>query len=413
MRCKETMHKLYDLLDRTLTFREEHEVQAHLAICPACRSEFQLAKNADDLLKATVMEMISEIEVPANLSQRIVQSITREKKSLTGLTMVSGLFRAPAFAAAILMLMMATGLFTYYKLFNPFLENPAVVLSTESRTATGSPGGTESVPVPEAAKFPALGTVGQGASEKEPAPLSGGAGLEQPAFNESTTTTVPYETNTPMMPAKTMMADSIEVPAGDNGGFAADTDTSSAEALDRLKAPSGRVGGEFNDAEEQAVNNLEDTFVITDEGSISMATGQPSGTGDLFMSRRTVLRQGTLQEAARAVGFTPIAQGYLPPGAELKEVTWESGAIYLEYQVGHSSFMFTQSRVSEAALTWEEGGQVIDLNGIKAYLQETGSGYDPLDVYTTVRWRCNEWLFTVQGNLSREEILKVALSIRV
>jgi len=405
------MHKLYDLLDRTLTVREEHEVQAHLAVCPVCRSEFQLAKNADDLLRATVMEMISEIEVPANLSQKIVQSIAREKKSLTGLTMVSGLFRAPAFAAAILMLVVATGLFTYYKLFNPSLENPAVVLSTESRTATGSPGETESVPVPEAAKFPALGTVGQGASEKEPAPLSGGAGPEQPAFNESTTTKVPYETNAPMMSAKTMMADSIEVPAGDNGGFAADTDTSSAEVLDRLNAPSGRGGGEFNDAKEQAASNLEDAPVITDEGSIPMVTGQHSDAGDLFISSRAAMRQGTLQEAAREVGFTPIAPGYLPPGAELKEVTWKPGTINLVYRAGRNSFMLTQRRAAELSDTLETGGQLIDLNGTKARLQETRPGGDQSGVYTTVRWQREEWVFTVEGELPREEILKIALSI--
>ncbi|HBC94781.1 MAG TPA: hypothetical protein DCZ10_18255, partial [Pelotomaculum sp.] len=84
MRCEKIMRKFNDLLDRSLSAKEEHEIQAHLAVCPNCRAEFQLTKNADDILRATVIEMVTEIEVPANLSQRIGQALAGEKKRQTG-----------------------------------------------------------------------------------------------------------------------------------------------------------------------------------------------------------------------------------------------------------------------------------------------------------------------------------------
>jgi hypothetical protein len=408
MRCKEAMHKLNDLFDRTLTAREEQEVQAHLAACPACRSEFQLIKNADDMLRAAVLEMVAEIEVPANLSQRIVQALAGEKRRSTGMSGLFGFLRTPAFAAAMLMLVAATGLFGYYKLFFSPGGSPAVVLSNESQPAAGSAGGTGPAPLSGAAESPAQKTTGDGAGETEPAPLYGAAGPEQSrsTFKDSTSAKVPDEAATPVTPITTMMA-------GSTNGSAGDTGVPGAEDIARQNAPPGRGGGEFYDSTEQEAKNLKDAPIITDDDSVLMAGSQSPDTGKLSISSRAALRQGTLQEATREVGFTPALPRYLPPEAELIDVTWGTRAIYLNYQAGPNFFMITQSRVTEVVVTGYEGGQLIDLNGAKALLQETSPGGDQSWFYTTVRWQRDEWVFTVEGELPSEEILKIAMSIYI
>lgn len=406
MRCKEAMQKLHDLLDRTLTAGEEHEVQAHLAVCPACRSEFQLVKNADDMLRATVLEMVAEIEVPANLSHKIVQTLAGEKRRPTGMTKLFGLLRAPAFAAAMLMLVVAIGLFGYYRLFFPPGGSPAVVLSTESQPAAGSAGGTGPAPLSGAAESSTQKTTRDGARETESAPLYDAAGPDRSTFKDSTSTKIPDEAATPVTPITTMMA-------GSTNGSAGDTGVSGAEDIARQNAPPGRGGGEFYDSTEQAAKNLEDAPIIADDDSVLMAGSQSPDTGKLSISSRAALRQGTLQEATREVGFTPAVPRYLPPEAELIDVTWGPRAIYLQYQAGPNSFMITQSRVTEVVVTGYEGGQLIDLNGAKALLQETSPGGDQSRFYTTVRWQRDEWVFTVEGELPSEEILKIAMSIYI
>ncbi|MDD4236990.1 MAG: zf-HC2 domain-containing protein [Desulfotomaculaceae bacterium] len=380
MRCEKIVHKFNDLLDMTLSAVEEHEVQAHLVACPDCRDKFQLVKNADDMLRATVLEMVAEIEVPSNLSQRIGQILAGEKKRQHRKAKLFGLLQAPAFAAAMLVLVVATGLFGYYKLFDPSRNNPSVVLS-----------------------LPQSQSVSESAADTEPAPLSG-AGQEQATVKGGTTTDAKYKAASPLVTEKTPVADDTIV-------IMQDADNLDAEAIARQNAPSGLGSGDYNKTIEKAATDLAQD-PITEEQSIPMASSQSSGTAKMFtMSDRATSQRGTLQEATREVGFTPTVPGYLPPEAELKDVTWEPGTVRLEYLADRNSFMLTQSRVAEVGTIGEEGGQLIELNGAKAHLQENSTDGDQSWGYTTVRWQRGEWVFMVDGDLPREEILKIALSI--
>ncbi len=381
MRCEKIMRKFNDLLDRSLSAKEEHEIQAHLAVCPNCRGEFQLTKNADDILRATVIEMVTEIEVPSNLSQRIGQALAGEKKRQPGKARLFGLFQPPALAAAMLMLLAVVGFYGYYKLFDPSLKNPAVVMSvSESQPASESEGKTEPTPPSD-------------------------AGPEQSAVKGGTAAEAQPKADSPLVTEKAPLADEATT-------IVQDADNLDAEAAARKNAPPGQGGGESFNMKENGAADLAQAPDI-EEQSIPMASSQSPGVTKLFMSSRAALRQGTLQEATREVGFTPAVPDYLPPEAELKDVTWETGTVCLGYRVAdHQSFTLSQSRVAEAGVIGKEGGQFIDLNGAKARLQETSPGGDPSCVYTTVRWQRGEWVFTVEGDLPREEILKIALSIK-
>lgn len=379
MRCEKIRHKLNDLLDRTLPAGEEQEVLAHLADCPACRGEFQLVKNADELLRETVLEMVAEIEVPANLSQRIGQALAGEKNRQPGKAKLFGLFQAPAFAAAMLVMVAATGLFGYYKLFAPPSENPSVVLSVpQGHPSTESTGDTV------------------------PAPRSD-TGQEQSTVKDVLTPDAPYKAASPLVTER----------APESGGAPItmqDADTLDAETLARQNAPPGRGGGASVNTQENGAADLAQAAGTEDE-MIPMSGGQSSGAAKLSISSRAALRQGSLQEAAREVGFTPTVPGYLPPETELAKITWGPGTVYLEYQSDRNSFMLTQSRAAGVGVPGDKGSQLIELNGTKANLQETSPGDDPSWVYTTVSWQRDEWVFTVEGELPRAEILKIALSI--
>lgn len=380
MRCEKIMRKFNDLLDRSLSAGEEHEVQAHLAACPNCRGEFQLTKNADDMLRATILEMVAEIEVPSNLSQRIGQALVGEKKRQPGKVRMFGLLQAPAFGAAMLMLVAVSGIFGYYKLFAPSLKNPAVVLSVP-----------QSQPAAERA------------AETEPAPLSG-IGQEQSTVKDGTVTEAPHKAASPLVTEKAPVADDTTI-------IMQDADTLDTGAIARQNAPPGFGNGDSYNPKEKAAADLAQA-PITEEQSIPLISSQSSGTAKMFsMSDMAVSQRGNLQEATREVGFTPTVPGYLPPGAEVKDITWVPGTVYLEYQVDRNSFMLTQSRVGELGVSGEEGGQLIDLNGAKAHLQEISPGVDHKGGYTTVSWQRGGWMFMVDGDLPREEILKIALSI--
>jgi hypothetical protein len=271
---------------------------------------------------------------------------------------------APVFAAAMLMLVVSAGIFSYYKLFEQSFTsiNPSVVLSVpQSQSASDSVGKMESAPL----------TV---------------TGQEQSTPRAETTTEAPYK------------ADGTTI-------IMQDADTLNAGSVDRQNVPPGLGGGDpFMTKQNSA------TGTSTEEQSIAMTSSQSSGASKFSIASRSVLRQGTLQEAAREVGFTPALPGYLPSGAELKDVTWESGAIYLGYRADRNSFKLTQSRNAGGSVIGEEGGRLIDLNGAKAYLQETGSEGDS-SIYFTVRWQRGEWEFKIEGDLPGEEILRIALSM--
>lgn len=372
MHCEKVMHKFNDLLDRTLSAGEEHEMQAHLAACPDCRGEFQLVKNADDILRATVIEMLAEIEVPSNLSQKIGQILSGEKKRQPWKSKLFKLLQAPAFAAAML-LVAASGLFGYYKLIDQSSKNPAVVLSVpKDQVASESTGAAEQAPLSATSQ-------------------------DQAGVKDGVTTEAPYRAASPVAPETAQIVDSPTSSTADAGAR-------SVDSIARQTAPPGRGAGDsFNPKEKSAAGPAQTP--ATEEQLIPMLSSQSPSEAKMSISSKIAPYQGSLEEATRQVGFTPAVPGYLPPGVDLKDVTWSAGTVYLEYRTERNSFSLTQSRGDVVGVTGEEGGRLTDINGLKAYLQVTGSS-------TSISWQRGEWFFTVEGDFPREEILKIALSIQ-
>lgn len=386
MRCEKVMHKFNDLLDGALSAGEENEIRAHLALCPNCRSEFELVKNADDMLRTTVIEMLAEIEVPSDLSQKIEELLAAEKKRQAGKARLFGLLQAPVFAAAMLVLVCAAGIFGYYKFFEPFSKSPAVVLSApQSQADSEIVTEADSVPVP---------VTGQDQTS-----------ANGDSTNGDSTNEAPYRTASPLA-SKTQAADGTISPTSDAG-------SRSAEAIDRQSASPGQSGENSLNSKEKVASDLDlskDAF--TEEQSRPMVSRQSSGDAKLSMTSMAAPRQGTLAEATRGAGFKPAVPGYLPSGAELKDVTWSPGTVCLEYRAGENFFTLTQSRVAGVGAVGEGNVQFIDINGAKAQLQETDPTGDQKRGYTTVWWQYGEWMFTVGSDLPREEILRIALSIK-
>ncbi|NMA51554.1 MAG: DUF4367 domain-containing protein, partial [Peptococcaceae bacterium] len=108
----------------------------------------------------------------------------------------------------------------------------------------------------------------------------------------------------------------------------------------------------------------------------------------------------------------PVVPDYLPSQARLIDVTWETGIVYQNYQVGRESFRISQSRVGAAGASGQ-GGQIIYINGVKAYLVIENQGVAQQSGYTTLCWQLDEWLFTIEGDIPREGIIRTASSIKI
>lgn len=352
MRCESIKTMMNDLLDKTLSAGEEREVEDHLARCESCRNEFHKLKRADDILREVVCEMVSEIEVPPELSHRIEKIVVREqrKKSLAGRLPV--FLKNPAFAAALLFTVITAVILSY---LNPFslAEKHSEVVFSEPQALSGPKGGN----MADSSGPPVMREEVRAVAEPE--------------------TSKKNETHTIKETAV----------AGDTGG------TPEVVLKDQPSPMTARVP--------QVVGKLPPP----QENRSLAATGAPA------------LKKGTLEEAAGEVGFNPARPAYLPRGAVLQEVTWLSGTVYQNYRAGQISFTISQNRTDMVKFNDDEGvrqGTFTEINGSRAILHETGPevGDNASRRITTVRWQWGEWIFSVSGELPREEIIKIASSLK-
>ncbi|NTU68795.1 MAG: zf-HC2 domain-containing protein [Chlorobiaceae bacterium] len=69
MNCNKATVLMSAAIDGELTGKEAEELSEHLAECPECRSEFQVAKNT----KIIIRERIVRVKAPKNLIDSIVR----------------------------------------------------------------------------------------------------------------------------------------------------------------------------------------------------------------------------------------------------------------------------------------------------------------------------------------------------
>ncbi|OPZ74708.1 MAG: hypothetical protein BWY80_00475 [Firmicutes bacterium ADurb.Bin456] len=128
-----------------------------------------------------------------------------------------------------------------------------------------------------------------------------------------------------------------------------------------------------------------------------------------------------IQKARESVALEPgpayLKPDYLPPGAELQDVTQVSGTIYQNYRVGQLSMQISQSpagipgvRTGPASRKTGE----VEINGVRGTLteKEPGTGNGTSNREITITWQQDGLLLSVGGELPREELVKVASSLK-
>ena len=69
--CLETVRRLDDYLDRTLSTEERHEVERHLETCDRCLQRFKFEAGVFDSLRAK----LRHVEVPDELRDRLRKAL--------------------------------------------------------------------------------------------------------------------------------------------------------------------------------------------------------------------------------------------------------------------------------------------------------------------------------------------------
>lgn len=354
MRCEDITLIMSDLLDKTLSVKEERIVRDHLAECESCRSEFQKLKKVDDILREVVCEMVSGIEVPVDLSRKIEKNLVREqkKKLLAGRFPI--LLKTPVAAAALLFILVTAVFLSLHNPLSPSVKQSDVVPAD-----------------PQALSKSRDGIITD----------SSGPPVTHEEVRAGAAAVIPEKSGTQAAQEKDV--------AGGTGGV--------PEVKLREQADSPMVA--------QAPQVMERSSLPQEKRPLVGSSGFTAAGAPAY-------QKGTLEEAAREVGFNPARPAYLPQGTELYDVTWLSGTVNQNFRAGQIYFIISQSRMAAEGLKLDEGyqqGTSIEINGTKATLQETGSQAgenSPKNI--TVRWQRGEWMFSVSGGLPRAEIIRVA-----
>lgn len=406
MRCEEYLSMVNELLNKTLAPVEKKEVEAHLAVCEDCRAEFQRLKKADDLLRETICDMFSEIGVPSDLSGRIEEVLKKEREKPARLAhskWLPAFLRVPAVAAALL-LFIAAGTFGYRYIFTPplkqseiVMQEPAVSGESEPLIASddsGSPAGSVHSPK----------TFGTADVQEKSAPLE--------------------LRDTP--------------PAPKSEGNRNLISESEAERLTRESAPPGkggepepgsapekRGGADVQKNAGQAADSAlpEETQQVgpqAQEDMLLFAAGAPSTAAEdeeIQDSEKDGFAHGALEDTAEEIGFVCLEPDYLPPGAELRDLTRVPGAVYQNYRVGQLSLQISQSLAGASKININSESREtaeIEINGARGILEvkEPGDENGTSPVYTTITWQQGELLISIGGELPREELVKIASSLK-
>lgn len=378
MHCDSIKVMLNDFFNKTLSRIEERKVEGHLAECESCRHEFHKLKKADLTLKKVIHEMIAEIEVPNSLNERIKDALALEKRPQSRTGRLLSLAKTPVFAAAMLLVVLTAGLFGYYNLFSPVATQQEVVMS-DSPAEPSSPGSSPADrenEVTDADKEAVHDTENEDLQLYDSG-IEYDAGIEKRAADQILRQ--PAEETEEPLEEEPLAAK----PSEPDAAMKLDAFEDIQPLLERRPGPSGPISGDH---------------------PLAAGAGTPALKGEPY-------------EADGEAGFVPAQPAYLPQGMKLEDVSWSSGTVYQSYRSDSSFVTVSQRRAQEAAFNYDEllaGGEPVTINGAKAVLEEGGldSRDSGSEGYATVRWQSGQWVFSVSGELSKEEIIKIASSLK-
>lgn len=367
MHCDSVKSLMYDSLDKTISLKKAAAVEAHLAKCEKCRNEFRSLEKADTILREAVRGMISRVEVPPGLNGRIEKALAGEVMKNRWPGRVPAFLRTPAVAAALLLAVITAGALSIH---NPFvtdkgqtdlvMQAPVNTTQEESRSRQ-----EKADKVSEPAGETVLRDNGPAVNYKAPE----GYGLGPAGVSQAGRETPPA------------------LPAPDDP--AASTDPMLPQVPPMLEKE--QLSGEKR---------------LSADADVFLAAGSP------------VLKKGTLEEAASDVGFSPLRPSYLPEGSEIQDVSWQPGIVYQSYRTGQFYFEIVQGTPDIFTFNYEEelsqGGEPVEINSVQAVLSQSvpEPGDSVSGPRTCVRWAQDQWTFTVAGEIPREEIIKVASSLK-
>jgi hypothetical protein len=371
MCCDNTMQVMNDFLDRTLSETEEQKVKRHLENCEKCREEFHSLKNADSVLRQVVSGMVAGIDVPGNLNDRIEKIISAENRKIKTVSRMLMLLKSPAAAAALIFVVLAAGFLGYNNYFNTIYNQPKVVLSQ-----------------PDAGNH--TNVTGNSAADR----LDSITGENKAVVKEEN------------------VLQTVPGPERKPGNIINSTNTTKQIENDRLESPAGTMS-------EKSLLPAIDQVPDTSSGSQPMEEQRSAYDTSIPLAAGLGMPapdSGAMEEAIKEMGFVPAQPAYLPQGAVLSDVSWQSGESSQNYRIGEYYFTISQSRLDAANFRYEEmrsKGIAVDINGLQGYIHE-GSP-EPSDkisgVSTTLNWQKGDWVFSVSGELPAEEIIRIAASI--
>lgn len=159
------------------------------------------------------------------------------------------------------------------------------------------------------------------------------------------------------------------------------------------------------------------------EGQVSVGnegTGIPinSPTDSGVASKMSPWNSGTLEQAREFMGDKLLMPSYIPEGYELTEIRvprseeFVGQGIRLEYSNQRYYVMISQR--TDLMDDGGEGYKSVDINGITGYMRITRPepGDNISNGYVSLEWKSGDIQYLVQGDVSEEEAIKIAKSLR-
>lgn len=135
--------------------------------------------------------------------------------------------------------------------------------------------------------------------------------------------------------------------------------------------------------------------------------------GNTFTSDVQVLESWnlkTMDEVKEYMDGAALIPSYLPENSKLKEIlaagkkVGDPISIFMEFELNSRPFTISQNKGVTQKIENGDSEQ-IDINGIKASIDSNEFG-------TTIRWYKNDFMYDIQGSLSKEEAIKVTKSLK-
>ncbi|MDD4169270.1 MAG: DUF4367 domain-containing protein [Desulfotomaculaceae bacterium] len=376
MLCDNIRDWFNDYLDGDLTLKKKQIVDDHLSQCSKCHQEFEMLKHIDARLRQEIRFMFEDIPVPGSLPQKIEDRLDLNVKA-SFFRLLQSYRRYTGIAAALIVFATAYGIFQQYFSSTPipnFISGNSPQVIVENINPTGSsdalPGDSTSLSRDESS--------GQSIQNKNH--------KEDMLFHDSN------------LPAKPEDTSGVDATYSSTGAL----DRSLPQETDALpgtgKADGPNVGG----------GTSGDTRAIASK--ISSEATPPAG-GETMMADKAATglnNEGRLNLAATPSGCDPLLPGYLPEGAKLIKADRQEDTVRLYYTAGQMNFFIEESpaqgnKTSTNGLT---NGKKVKINELDGFLlNKTPSGEIGLS------WQSDHLLLTIQGNLSENELIKIAESM--